>query len=138
MSLRKIQSEFAYHVACLIHYAKDELGIEVTLGEAHRTNDQMLLNYYGYEVKKSLSGNSLYLKKRNPTSKAKWSSHGDRLAIDLNFFIDGQLTYDYDKIKPLGDYWVSLHPDNVWGGDFNKNGIKDGFLDVPHFQRRKG
>jgi hypothetical protein len=137
MKLSEIQQEFTYHIACLIHHAYDVHGIRMSVGEAHRTNDQMLLNYYGYKVEKSLSGGSLYLVKRKPTSKVKWSSHGDRLAMDFNFFIEGKLTYEYEIIKPLGDYWVSLHPDNVWGGDFNKNEIEDGFVDTPHFQRRK-
>ena len=24
--------------------------------------------------------------------------------------------------------------DNRWGGDFNKNGVEDGFIDTPHFE----
>ena len=59
------------------------------------------------------------------------------MAIDFNFFKDGKLTYDYDVIKPLGDYWISLHEKNRWGGDFNKDGKKNGFVDVPHFEMQK-
>jgi hypothetical protein len=134
--LSEVQREFTRDVGKLITYSYECLNIELTLGEAHRTNSQMLLNYFGYEVKK---GGILGLKlvKSRKLSNTLLSSHGDRLAIDFNFFIDGKLTYDFDLIKPLGDYWESLHPDNVWGGDWNKNDIKDGFVDVLHFQRKR-
>tara|TARA_Y100000034_G_C6851949_1_gene386583 strand:- start:496 stop:906 length:411 start_codon:yes stop_codon:yes gene_type:complete len=136
MSLSKTQRIFTRNIGCLINYAYDVLEIEMTFGEAHRTNSQMLLNYFGYKVER---GGSLGIRlvKSKKLSKVLYSSHGDRLAVDFNFFINGKLTYDFHKIKPLGDYWESLHPDNVWGGDFNKNNIKDGFVDVPHFQMKK-
>jgi hypothetical protein len=35
----------------------------------------------------------------------------------------------------LGDYWESLDENNRWGGDFNGNDKKDGFIDAPHFER---
>lgn len=136
MKLSERQRIFTKNIAELICHAYG-LGIEMTFGEAFRTEDQVLLNYYGYSVKKSALGKTLYLKKRNPTSKTLHSQHQDRLAVDFNFFIDGQLTYDFEKIKPLGDFWINLHPDNRWGGDFNENGIKDGFVDVPHFEMMK-
>lgn len=136
MKLSERQRIFTKNIAELICHAYG-LGIEMTFGEAFRTNDQVLLNFYGYEVRKMQTGNTLYLKKREATSKTLNSRHQDRLAVDFNFFIDGRLTYDFDRIKPLGDFWVSLHPDNRWGGDFNKNGTRDGFVDVPHFEMTK-
>lgn len=63
------------------------------------------------------------------------SKHLDRLAIDFNVFINGQLVNDWTTVKPLGDYWESLSVRNRWGGDFNKNEIKDGRIDMPHFER---
>ena len=57
------------------------------------------------------------------------SIHLKRCAIDLNFFKDGKLTYDIPTLKPVGDYWESLHPKNQWGGNWKS------FKDVPHFQR---
>jgi len=60
-------------------------------------------------------------------SKTMNSKHLKRLAIDLNIFIDGRLTYSAKKLKPVGDYWESLHPDNVWGGTWG--------WDAGHFQR---
>ncbi len=136
MKLSEQQRKFTYDVACLIHYAYDFYGIEMTFGEAHRTNSQMLLNYSGYKVVK---GGVLGIKlvKHRRLSKTLRSLHADRLAIDFNFFIGGRLTYAFDTIKPLGDYWESLDPLNTWGGDFNKNDIEDGFIDTPHFQRDK-
>ena len=116
MKLSEKQQEFTKNIASLIVYA-DTIGIQLTFGHAYRDK----------ETQRRLVDKGL--------SKTMNSMHLKRLAVDFNFFINGELTYDFDKIKPLGDYWESLHPDNVWGGDFNKNDIKDGFLDVPHFQR---
>ncbi len=136
MSLSQKQRVFTRNIGCLITYAYDVLGIELTFGEAHRTNSQILLNYFGYRVEK---GGVLGIKlvKQRKLSQTLLSSHADRLAVDFNFFVNGELTYDFNTVKSLGDYWVSLHPKNVWGGDFNKNNIEDGFVDTPHFQMRK-
>jgi len=48
----------------------------------------------------------------------------------LNFVKDGVLTYDIAVLRPLGEYWQSLHPKNSWGGFWKS------FKDVPHFERR--
>lgn len=136
MKLSEKQQIFTYNIGCLIQYAFDCHNIRLTLGEAYRTTSQVYLYFYGYEVVKGgLLG--ITLKKVPRLSKTLRSLHADRLAIDFNFFINGELTYNFDKIKPLGDYWESLHPDNTWGGDFNKDGIKNGFVDTPHFQMNK-
>ena len=135
MKLSQRQQIFTTNIGCLILHAH-MLDIGLTMGEAHRTSSQILLNYFGYKIVK---GGVLGIKliKSRRLSKTLRSLHADRLAIDFNFFIDGKLTYDFDKIKPLGDYWESLHPDNVWGGDFNNDDIKNGFVDTPHFQMNK-
>ena len=136
MRLSEIQQEFTYDVSCLIQYAYDVQGIRLTMGEAHRTNSQILLNYFGFKIVKG-GALGITLKKSRKLSKTLKSSHADRLAIDFNFFIGNSLVYDFEYIKPLGDYWESLNPKNVWGGDLNKDGIKNGFVDTPHFQRLK-
>lgn len=136
MSLSKTQRIFTRNIGCLINYAYDVLEIELTFGEAHRTNSQILLNYFGYKVVKG-GVLGIKLQKSRRLSKTLHSSHANRLAVDFNFFINGRLTYDFHKIKPLGDYWESLHPDNVWGGDFNKDDIENGFVDVPHFEMKR-
>lgn len=134
MTLGQSQRIFTKNIACLILYAY-EIGFELSFGEAERTPSQVLLNYYGFDVVNDSNG--LQLKKRDRTSKTLESRHPDRLAVDFNFFINGNLTYKYEDVKPLGDYWVSLHNKNRWGGDFNKNGIKDGFMDTPHFEMQR-
>ncbi len=134
MRLSEKQRIFTFNIACLIHYAYS-IDIELTFGEAHRTQSQILLNYFGYEiVKGGVLG--IKLQKSRKLSRTLLSKHADRLAVDFNFFINGKLTYDYYKLTALGTYWESLHQDNVWGGDFNKNGVKDGFVDTPHFEMR--
>ena len=62
-------------------------------------------------------------------SKTMNSMHLKRLAIDLNFFVDGELVYDHPKVIELGTYWESLDSKNQWGGFWTT------FRDYPHFQR---
>ncbi len=115
MSLSKHQRIFTLNVSKLIAYAYDN-GIELTFGEAYRTREQQFLYVQAGK------------------SKTMSSNHLRRLAVDFNFFINGNLTYQWSEIKSIGDYWESLHPKNRWGGDWNKNDIKDGFIDTPHFE----
>jgi hypothetical protein len=110
MSRVNEQWEFLKDVALLIRKAED-LGIILTGGELFRTLEQQ----------------AIYLK--TGKSKTAKSKHLERLAIDFNFFVNGQLTYDKKTIQPLGDYWESLHPANRWGGSFTS------FIDTPHFER---
>nr|WP_299488568.1 hypothetical protein [uncultured Allomuricauda sp.] len=118
MTLSQRQRIFTKNIAELICYAYG-YGIELTFGHAWRSLEE--------QKRLKAEGKSQTLK----------SLHLDRLAVDFNFFIGNDLTYDYDKIKPLGDFWVSLHPDNRWGGDFNKDGKKNGFVDTPHFEMKR-
>jgi hypothetical protein len=122
--MRTKQSIFLYNLAKLIIYAYDVLKLELTGGELYRTAEQQ----------------ALYIKQGK--SKKTRSLHQDRLAVDLNLFRDtnndGIKDYitDTAAYKQLGDYWVSLHPDNRWGGDWDKDGqFKDEkFLDGNHFE----
>lgn len=115
MRLSEYQQIFSINVAKLILYA-EEKGIRLTFGEAYRTREQQLL----------------YV--QTGKSKTMNSNHLRRLAVDFNFFVKGRLTYDWEVVKILGDYWETLHEKNRWGGDWNKNDIKDGFIDSPHFE----
>jgi hypothetical protein len=63
-------------------------------------------------------------------SKTMQSQHLNRLAVDLNLFIDGELTWDVECYRILGEYWESLDPDCKWGGHFR------GFCDAVHFEYR--
>ena len=120
MKLSEKQRIFTRNIARLIEYAYDT-GIELTFGEAYRTIDQQWLYYNGYEIR----GRELVkAKKRSWTMQSK---HLDRLAVDFNFFIDGELTYDKDILYQLGEYWESLNENNEWGGFWTQT-------DTPHFQ----
>ena len=115
MRLSEQQRIFTKNVSKLIEYAYDNC-IELTFGEVYRTREQQLI----------------YMQAGK--SKTMNSNHLRRLAVDFNVFINGDLTYKWEDIKPLGDYWESLHEKNRWGGDWNNNEIKDGFIDTPHFE----
>ncbi len=104
------QAAFLLDLTKLIHKAT-ELGFVVTAGELFRTPEQQ----------------QIYVK--TGRSKTMNSLHLQRRAVDLNFFVDGKLTYDKATLAPLGAFWESLHPLNSWGG----NGVK--LVDAPHFSR---
>jgi len=110
MKTSEQQWYFLQDVSLLILEAK-RLDIKLTGGELYRTNYQQ----------------ARYV--RDGKSHTMKSNHLKRLAIDFNFFIDGELTYDKEKIQVLGDYWESLDALNRWGGNF------ESFTDVPHFER---
>lgn len=119
MTLREAQSLFTKNVASLINWAYMN-GYELTMGECLRTLEQQ--NIY---IKAGLS-------------KTKSSQHLKKLAIDLNVFVRGTYITDSIVLKPLGQYWVSLHSLNRWGGDWNKNGksTDETFLDGNHFEMK--
>ena len=110
MSAVREQAAFLLDVTKLIHKAT-ELGFQVTAGELFRTPEQQEVYV---KTGRSRTMNSLHLQRR---------------AVDLNFFLNGKLTYDKHVLAPLGAYWESLHPLNSWGG----NGVK--LVDTPHFSR---
>lgn len=110
MSLVTEQAAFLLDVCRLIPYATS-LGFQVTAGEAFRTAEQQ----------------AIYVK--TGRSKTLASNHLRRLALDLNFILDGQLCYDAKLLEPIGVFWESLHPKNRWGGHFQS------FKDMPHFER---
>lgn len=118
MKLSDHQFEFLKDVAKLIEFAVKQ-GMKVTGGELYRP--QLMQDHY-FDTGKS---------------KTKNSYHSKRLAIDLNFFYEGRLTYEFEKILKIGNYWESLNPLNRWGGDWNGNDLNDdNFVDTPHFERR--
>ena len=93
-----------------------------------------LINYcVAHEIK--ITGGELYRTEyqhaehlRTGKSKIATSRHLKRLAIDLNFFIDGKLCYDFKELEKIGDYWQGLNPKNRWGGFWE-------WKDIPHFER---
>lgn len=119
MTLSSRQQKFAWNVSCLI--AKIFIrGYACTLGEVYRTPEQAALN----EAKGIGIANSLHCK---------------RLAIDLNLFKDGVYLTDGEHYKQIGEYWMSLHPANRYGGDWDKDGIhgEPRETDFNHFEMQE-
>lgn len=115
LTLRQRQSLFVKLVAQLIDFAYRS-GYELTFGETWRTPEQAALNAKkGAGISRSL--------------------HVDRLAIDVNLFLDGKFLEATEAHKPLGDFWKTLHPDCRWGGDFRPK--PDGNHYSLEFQGRK-
>lgn len=117
LTLRQRQSVFALNLAKLITWAYEQ-GYEVTLGEVLRTKEQQ----------------ALYLQQGR--SRTASSQHLKKLAADLHLFRDGKLLETAAGHKPLGAYWVRLHPDNRWGGDFRRDGDRttDDAWDGNHYE----
>jgi hypothetical protein len=97
-TLRQKQNRFAGMVGRLLLRAQ-EMGYEVTLGEAYRTPEQAALN----AQKRTGIRNSL---------------HSLRLAIDLNLFLNGAWLIGSDDHRPLGEWWESIG--GSWGGTFKR------------------
>jgi len=135
MTLREKQSIFALNISKLILWAFDN-GYETTKGEALRTHEQQMLYFEGYTLIKT--GSNLKLAKARRKSKTMNSSHLKKLAEDINLFKDGEyLTRSIDYLS-LGKYWVTLHPNNRWGGDWDKDGniTDEKFKDGNHFEMK--
>lgn len=117
MTLREKQSVFCKNIGLLIAEAY-RTGFELTFGEVFRTE---------YQQKEYV---------RTGFSKTMNSRHLVRLAVDFNLFKAGKLLNASRDFLSLGLFWENLHPDNVWGGDFNrnKNPDDDKFKDPYHFE----
>ena len=111
MSLVQEQFLFIKDVAKLIQFCEKQ-GLVITAGEMFRPPEMQ----------------KIYV--QTGRSKTMNSRHGQRCAIDLNFFKDGKLIYDIAVLRPVGEFWESLSPKNS-AGMFWKS-----FKDVPHFERR--
>ena len=95
--LLELQQEFAEKFADFIgrlHIA----GYKVTYGEAYRTKEQAEIN-----AKKGIgSANSL---------------HCDRLAMDINLFLNGKYLSKTEDYKIAGEIWEKMG--GCWGGRFS-------------------
>jgi hypothetical protein len=98
-----------------------ENGMELTAGEMLRTKDQQMLYFEGFSLIKI--GSLLKMIKTTVKSKTMNSGHLNKLAVDVNLFIDGEYKTDKASFKKLSQFWKSLNPKNVsgydWGWDFN-------------------
>ena len=106
-SLSSQQRKFAKLLEKLLHCIHSN-GWECTLGECLRTPEQQ----------------EIYLK--SGKSKIVDSKHLNKLAIDINLFINGEFTTNEHYYRKLGDFWRSLDSECVSGSDWN--------WDFNHFQ----
>jgi len=100
MTLGEKQRLFTRLVGKLIEYAYAS-GYELTFGDAYRSPEQAKLN--------AQAGKGIIN-----------SLHCERLAIDLNLFVNGVYQTDSAAYKALGEYWETLGPDCKWGGRFSR------------------
>lgn len=111
MSKSNEQWEFLKDFASLILYA-ERLGYKLTAGELLRPDAMQ----------------EIYIKEGK--TQVNRSNHQDKLAGDLNLFIEGKIQWNKNEHwEKLGDYWKSLNPKNRWGGDYKT--IEDPY----HFER---
>ena len=97
MKLSVKQQKFTLMVARLIEFAYG-MGYGLTLGHVWRDN----------ETQRRLVDQGM--------SKTMQSRHCDRLAVDLNLFINGDLVQSREAMRPLGEAWERLG--GTWGGRF--------------------
>ncbi len=118
-----MQSEFVLMVADLITWVYSHPGWELTWGEAKRTNEQAEINAMGFEGRSKLVQ---FIKDAFPILAGKIadntgdgirnSLHEQGLAVDLNFFIEGELQRTVAAYAPLGRHWESKG--GSWGGNW--------------------
>jgi len=109
MSLSDEQFEFAQDVTRLFMFLLMS-GVKFTIGEVLRTKEQQQI-YFDTDKSKTLN-----------------SKHLEKKAIDLNFWINGELTFKVEDLRFIGEFWGSLNPENKWGGHWK-------FRDIVHFER---
>lgn len=93
-----IQWEFLSRLAELILWAKEQ-GYKLTVGDAYRDP-----RVFGYKGQPKGYG--------HPDS-----FHKDRLAVDLNLFINGDFITTTEGHRKLGEKWESMG--GSWGGRFD-------------------
>jgi len=113
MRLRAKQSLFVHCLADLLTYAHLG-GWEFTLGEAHVINPRKIWD-------EARVGEPIRVVRLTDAEHMNGSLHYQRLAIDLNLFVDGKYIRSgrHPAYVQLGTYWESLHPLCRWGGRFN-------------------
>ena len=115
MRLREKQSLFVVCLTKLLAFGHSK-GYEFTLGEAGVTNPRKMrlegvLCWGPYERRPPLEDGQHMV----------GSLHYQRLAIDINLFVDGKYirSGQHPAYVELGTYWESLHPLCRWGGRFS-------------------
>lgn len=108
--LSERQQKFARYLGMLLVWIYEQPGYSAVVGEVKRPHEM----------------EELYLKEGK--SRIQHSFHEDCLAVDIFLFINSIYQDKAEAYKYMGDYWKSLDPENVWGGDWLK--LHDG----NHFQ----
>ena len=103
MTIAQKQQRFSELLAQLIVWAYLN-GYKISMGEVLRTKEQ----------------HDIYIK--TGKTKTKKSFHLKCLAADLSLWKDNIYLTATPDYKPLGDYWKSLDPECVWGGDWGWDG----------------
>lgn len=117
MKLQQQQAAFARDVARLINWIFEN-GFSVTLGEAHRSQEQA----------------DIYAKQGKGINN---SLHCKRLAIDLNLFDhEGNYLSDTKSHEEFGIFWEGLSPLNKWGGRWQRSKLHPNQVtDGCHYER---
>ena len=113
MGLRNKQSLHIYYIAMLIQWAFTH-GYELTFGDAYRDPLLAKINSGLYGLIEKATGVIEWLARRG----SKYSLHCDRLATDLNLFLNNRYLSSTEDHRPLGRKWESLHELNRWGGRY--------------------
>lgn len=103
-----------------------ENGYEFTEGESFRSDEQSEINAIGQDgrekVARLVQGEfprlSLTLRNNGKNNGIRFSAHGNKLAKDMNLFINGVYQTSTEAWRPLGEKWESLHSLCRWGGRF--------------------
>jgi len=95
-TLRQKQSRFVTMVVKLLDHGHS-LGYSFSFGETYRSPEEA--------ARRAKQGKGIAN-----------SLHTQRLAIDLNLFVDGKYMSSTDAHKVLGEYWESIG--GTWGGRF--------------------
>lgn len=103
MTIAQKQQRFSELLAQLIVWAYLN-GYKISMGEVLRTKEQQ----------------ALYMKTGKSTTMN--SKHLMCLAADISLWKDNIYLTATPDYKPLGDYWKSLDPMCVWGGDWGWDG----------------
>ncbi len=133
------QSAFLLDISLLIQFANKN-GFQVTSGEFERSPELQLIYFHGKKV--IGDGKEFRVVDSRARTTTLKTNHSVRRAADLHFFINKEYIFlwktkegkeDIERIKkamkPIADFWKSLNPTNVWGGDWKS------LFDAPHFQR---
>ena len=108
MTLRQKQADFLVMVSKLVAFA-EITGITIFVNEWYRTPERQV---------------ELVRQGKSQTHNSK---HLQGLAIDLIIMNGRSVVWDFERYRPLGEYWEK-HCGGVWGGSWKT--LRDGV----HFQ----